>query len=80
MELEFENGAIIYTDDCSIYEVYSIEIDKEEKTIDCYDQNGFPIAQIIYDESEEIGYIGYNNKGVISPYPNIISKNGELVF
>ena len=74
------NGAIVFSSDCSIYEVYSIDIDTEEKTIECNDINGFIIAMIHYEESDECGYINYDENGNIMPYAEEIVKNGELVI
>ena len=74
------NGAIVFSQDCSIYEVYSIIIDNDEKTIECNDINGFTIALIHYEESDECGYINYDEKGNIMPYAEEIVKNGKLVI
>lgn len=76
------NGAIISTDDVSIYEIYTLEIDKEEKTIECWDFANNLIALIHYDfSSGPIEYDDYDEDGNINPYSGtIVNSNGKLVI
>ena len=74
------NGATVFSADCSIYDVYLLIIDKTEKTIECNDINGFVIALIHYEDSDECGYINYDENGEIMPYAESIVENGMLVI
>ena len=74
------NGAIVFTDDTSIYDVYLLIIDEEEKTIECNDMNGFVIALIHYDDTEDCGFINYDGYGNILPYAEELVENGKLVI
>lgn len=74
------NGAIVFTDDTSIYDVYLLIIDEEEKTIECNDMNGFVIALIHYDDTEDCGFINYDGNDDILPYAEELVENGKLVI
>lgn len=66
------NDGIVHTNDVSIYEVYYIDIDVSEKTIDVCDRNHMLVAQIKYEYSNgSIGYFTRDNDGNI----NIIEDN-----
>lgn len=51
MRIDFPNGALIMTEDCSYCDVYMLIIDEEEKTIDVSDNYGMMIGMIHYDDS-----------------------------
>ena len=80
MKIDFNPYAIVFTENTDIYDVHFIIIDEEDKTIDCNDQNGFSIANIHYENAEEVGYIPFTSDERISPDDEIIIKNGELVI
>lgn len=81
MKINFTPYAIVYTDTVDIYDVYFIIIDTEEKTIDCSDSYGFSIANIHYEDCNEIGYLEYDEKEErLNGESHIIIKNGEVVI
>lgn len=51
MRIDFPNGALIMTEDCSYCDVYMLIIDEEEKTIDVSDNYGMMIGMIHYDDN-----------------------------
>lgn len=51
MKIDFPNGALIMTEDCSYCDVYMLIIDEEEKTIDVSDDYGMMIGMIHYDDN-----------------------------
>lgn len=51
MKIDFQNGALIMTEDCSYCDVYMLIIDEEEKTIDVSDDYGMMIGMIHYDDN-----------------------------
>lgn len=80
MKINFTPYAIVYTDTVDIYDVYFIIIDTEEKTIDCSDSNGFSIANIHYEECNEIGFLEYDERERLTGDSHIIVKNGKVVI
>ena len=76
------NGAVVYTDDVSIYEVYAIEIDEDEKSIQCLDIANHIIAMIKYEFSTgPIEFINYHDDGTIYEFSDtIVNSNGKLVI
>lgn len=78
MRIDFSPYVLMYTDDTDIYDVHFIIIDEENKTIDCCDEYGFSIAGIHYKNSEEIGYLTYNERERLTGDSEILIKNGKL--
>lgn len=76
------NEAIVYTDDVSIYEVYAIEIDEIEKSIECLDIANHIIAMIKYDLSVgPVEYINHHDDGTICEHSDtIVNSNGKVVI
>ena len=79
MKLEFEPYVVICTGNVDIYDINMIIIDEEDKTIDCSDINGFTIAVINYENEEEVGYLEYDEKELLTGESYPIVKNGEIV-
>lgn len=77
--IEFNYGALIYCDNCHVDNIYSIDIIKEDETIEFNGINGFVESWVrYYHEVEEIGAILYDDEGSISNEEIIIVKNGKI--
>ena len=80
MRIEIKNGGIVGADDCAYYEIYSIDIDKSNKTLELNDEWGYVRGLIHYKNFEEIEYINYEGEEIISKNSTIIIKNGKVVI
>lgn len=83
--IECRYGALACYDNIAIDNVYSVDIDTIDKTIDFNGIDGFTLAWITqYDEEtvEEVEIIKYNENGELdgSNEEIIIIKNGKLVI
>ena len=80
MKIELHD-AIIVTETVSIYEVYLLIIDEEEKTIDCSDSGGMTIAMIHYENEKycEILLRDYDDDRLNGNTIDLI-KNGQLIY
>lgn len=76
------NGAMVYTNDVTIYEVWTIEINEEEKIIELWDLHNYTIARIDYEESSgPVEFINYNKDGNIKESADtIVNSNGKVVY
>lgn len=82
MRIELKYGACIYCDNVSIDNIYSIDINEKDKTIELNGFNNFVEAWInYYDEVEEVSILKYNDSGDIDiGYEIPIIENGKLVY
>lgn len=82
MRISFSYGACVYCDNVSVDNIYSIDINEEDKTIELNGFNNFVEAWInYYDEVEEVSILHYNDSGDIDlGYEIPIIKNGKLVY
>ena len=82
MRIDFRYGACIHCDNVSIDNIYSIDINEKDKTIELNGFNNFVEAWIrYYDEVEEVSSVSYTDSGDIDiGFEKFIVKNGELVI
>ena len=82
MRISFSYGACIYCDNVSIDNIYSIDINKEDKTIELNGFGNFVEAWIRnYDEVEEVSVLHYNDSGEIALGIEVpIIENGKVVY
>ena len=82
MRISFSYGACIYCDNVSVDNIYSIDINEENKTIELNGFNNFVEAWInYYNEVEEVSILQYNDDGDIDlGYEIPIIENGKLVY
>ena len=80
MRIEIPNSGIIGADDCAYFEVYSMDIDKQEKVIELNDKHGFVIGLIHYNNLDEVEIDHYNAKGELNQKTTMVIKNGKLVI
>jgi len=81
MRIEMNNGCMTFYDAISMHDIYSVDIDEEEKSIEFNDRNGFVVANISdYSEVEEIGFVEYDNNGSLKPFEVLIIENGKMTY
>lgn len=82
MRISFSYGACVYCDNVSIDNIYSIDINEENKTIELNGFNNFVEAWIrYYNEVKEVSILQYNDSGDIDlGYEIPIIENGKLVY
>lgn len=82
MRISFSYGACVYCDNVSIDNIYSIDINEEDKTIELNGFNNFVEAWIrYYNEVKEVSILQYNDSGDIDlGYEIPIIENGKLVY
>ena len=76
------NGAMVCTDDVTIYGVYRIDIDTDEKTIELWGFCNTFLGKIDYKfSSGPIEYIDYYENDTIKPFADtIVNGNGKVVI
>lgn len=81
MRIEMNNGCMTFYDAIAIHNIYSVDIDEEEKSIEFNDANGFVVANISdYSEVEEIGFVDYDSNGNLKPFEVLIIENGKMTY
>ena len=81
MRIEMNNGCMMFYDAIAIHDIYSVDIDEEEKSIEFNDANGFVAANISdYSEVEEIGFVDYDSNGNLKPFEVLIIENGKVTY
>lgn len=82
MRISFSYGACICCGNVSIDNIYSIDINEEDKTIELNGFNNFVEAWVnYYNEVEEMSILQYNDDGSIDlGYEIPIIENGKLVY
>lgn len=85
IRLECKYGALACYDNIAIDNIYSVDIDENDKTIEFNGIDGFVLAWITqYNETtvEEVEVIKYNEKGELDGNNEIITiiKNGKMVI
>lgn len=80
MRIQFSPYVLIYTDNVDVYDVYQIVINEEEKTIDCSDNNGFMIANIHYENLNEVGCLKYDENERLTGESKTIIEKGNIVY
>lgn len=80
MRIDLKPYGLVYSGDTDIYDVDFLIIDEEEKTIECNSSSGFAIANIHYDECDEVGYLEYGDDERLTGNDITIAKDGKLVI
>ena len=85
MRIECKYGSLACYDNIAIDNIYSVDINKNDKTIEFNGIDGFVIAWITqYDDNsiEEVEVIKYDEKGELNGDNEIISiiTNGKLII
>lgn len=82
MRISFSYGACIYCDNVSIDNIYSIDINEEDKTIELNGFGNFVEAWIRnYDEVEEVSVLHYNDSREIDLGIEVpIIRDGKVVY
>lgn len=81
MRIEMNNGCMMFYDAIAIHDIYSVDIDEEDKSIEFNDANGFVAANISdYSEVEEIGFVEYDDNGSLKPFEVLVIENGKVTY
>lgn len=81
VRIEMNNGCMMFYDAISIHDIYSVDIDEEEKSIEFNDSQGFVAANISdYSDVEEIGFVEYDVNGDLKPFEVLIIENGKMTY
>ena len=82
MRISFSYGACIYCDNVSVDNIYSIDINEEDKTIELNGFGNFVEAWIRnYNEIEEVSVLHYNDSGEIDLGIEVpIIRDGKVVY
>lgn len=81
MRIEMNNGCMMFYDAIAIHDIYSVDIDEEDKSIEFNDANGFVAANISdYSEVEEIGFVEYDSEGNLKPFEVLVIENGKMTY
>lgn len=82
MRISFSYGACIYCDNVSVDNIYSIDINEEDKTIELNGFGNFVEAWIRnYNEVEEVSVLHYNDSGEIDLGIEVpIIRDGKVVY
>lgn len=74
-------GAFVYCDAMAVDNIYSIDINEEDKCIELNAIDNFPIAWITgYDTTEEVSFVRYDEEGYLTSNDNIIIENGIMIY
>ena len=79
--IEFKYGASLYADAISVFNIYSIDIDTINKSMELNDKNGFVVGHILYEYVKEVGcYLYDENDNLDGHNEKILCKFGELNY
>lgn len=81
VRIEMNNGCMMFYDAIAIHNIYSVDIDEEEKSIEFNDSQGFVAANISdYSDVEEIGFVEYDVDGNLKPFEVLVIENGKMTY
>ncbi len=79
MKVEFNNGAMVTTENCVFCDVYRLDIDEGEKKIELGESHG-PMIGLIYFESEDfVDVHPYDADGRLTGNIMGLVEDGELM-
>lgn len=81
MRIEMKYGCYVFYNAIAIHNIYGIDIDEKNKSIEFNDITGFVLANISdYTEAEEIGFVEYDIYDNLKPFDVLIVKNGKMIY
>lgn len=81
VRIEMKYGCLVYYDDIAIHNIYSIDIDEKNKSIEFNDITGFVLAHIVdYSNVEEIGFIEYDADDNLKKFEVLVIENGKMTY
>lgn len=80
MRIVLKNGGFVGADNCTFYEIYSIDIDEDDHQMDLNDEWGYQRGMIYYKEAEQIIMNHYDGEEQINEFDTILVENGKLVY
>lgn len=78
MKITFKPYALVATDNVDVYEVHSLFIDEDEKTIDLCDEWNMSMGNIHYEDCEFVECLTYDENEMLTGETEIIVKNGKI--
>lgn len=77
-KIEFKPYALVHTDNVDIYEVHSLFIDEDEKSIDICDEWNMSMGKIYYEDCKTVECLTYDKNERLTGEIKTIIKNAKI--
>lgn len=79
--IDLKYGCIVCCDSITISNIYSIDINEEDKSIEFNDITNFVLANISdWSDIEECGFVPYDAYDCLKPFETLLIENGKLTY
>ena len=81
MRISLKYGCLVNCDSITVSNIYSIDIDEENKSIEFNDITNFVIANVSnWTDIEECGFVPYDKNDCLKPFETLLIENGVLTY